>query len=232
MHIHESLSGKVALHRQRSHRIEALADGVFAIAMTLLVLDIRVPLGEVNTEHELWNSLLKVSPKILTFIISFLAAGQFWIIFINQFNYMHTADRNENVIAIFYLMFISLLPFSTSFLSDHLWSRVAVGFYISNIFLIAITLTIHWRYSYFRDLVKAEDNQEAIIHRSLMKHARIAFTVYSIAAVCCFFSSYLAFAVLIIIQITFTFIGFIDLLKKKKKKTTTKTHTNQATHGA
>ena len=186
MRIPESLIGKIALHRQRSHRIEALADGVFAIAMTLLVLDIRLPIKELNTEHELWHSLLHISPKILTYIISFLAAGQFWIIFINQFNYIYAADRNENVIAVFYLMFISLLPFSTSFLSEHLWSRVAVGFYLFNILLIAVSLTIHWRYAYFRGLVKADNNQEDIIHRSLMKHAKIAFTAYSLVAFCCF----------------------------------------------
>lgn len=50
------LNEKAAYHKQRSHRIEALADGVFAIAMTLLVLDIRLPLGEMNTEKEVWFS--------------------------------------------------------------------------------------------------------------------------------------------------------------------------------
>src|SRR4051812_15077488 len=109
MGISESLSERVAYHKQRSHRIETLSDGVFAITMTLLVLDIRVPLDQMNTEKGMWFSLLDTLPKILTFILSFSVAGQFWSIFTNQFNYIHTSDRNENIIGIFYLMFVSLL---------------------------------------------------------------------------------------------------------------------------
>jgi uncharacterized membrane protein len=71
--------------------------------MTLLVLDVRIPPGEINTEHEIWQSLVHLLPQILTFIIAFTLAGQHWISFINQFNYLQTADRNENVIAVFYL---------------------------------------------------------------------------------------------------------------------------------
>lgn len=103
----------VAYKKQRSHRIEALADGVFAIAMTLLVLDIRVPLGEINTEQAIWLSLVHVFPKIFAFVLSFLVAGLFWTVFENQFNYIRTADRNENVI--FYLLMISFLPFQLLF---------------------------------------------------------------------------------------------------------------------
>src|SRR5215207_6970875 len=123
--ISQALSEKTAYHKQRSHRIEGLSDAVFAIAMTLLVLDIRIPLKEIETETDAWLSLINISPKILTFILSFSVAGQFWSIFTNQFNYLHTSDRNEFIIGLIFLMFVSLLPFSTSFLSEHLWSRVA-----------------------------------------------------------------------------------------------------------
>jgi len=102
MKIHSYLCEKVAYHKQRTHRIEALADAVFAIAMTLLVLDIRIPLTEMKTEYDMWFSLMNTLPKILTFILSFSVAGQFWSIFINQFNYIHSSDRNETLIAIFY----------------------------------------------------------------------------------------------------------------------------------
>src|SRR5258705_4600771 len=137
------LSEKIAYHKQRSHRIEALSDAVFAIAMTLLVLDIRTSLKEVETETGVWLSLINTSPKILTFILSFSVIGQFWSIFTTQFNYLHTSDRNEFIIALVFLMFVSLLPFSTSFLSEHLWSRVAIGFYIFNLVFILLFNTLH-----------------------------------------------------------------------------------------
>ena len=80
MQLPKSLSEKVAYHKQRSHRIEALADGVFAIVMTLLVLDIRVPVMKLVPRQIFgirWNTRL---PKILTFFLSFSVAvsyGQF-----------------------------------------------------------------------------------------------------------------------------------------------------------
>src|SRR5688572_33494479 len=103
MRISQTLFGSSAYHKQRSHKIEGLADGVFAIVMTLLVLDIHIPLKEINTEYSVWIALLHTIPKILTFMLSFSVAGQFWSIFTNQFNYVHTSDRNEIILAMFFL---------------------------------------------------------------------------------------------------------------------------------
>jgi uncharacterized membrane protein len=212
MKISQSLFGSAAYHKQRSHKIEGLADGVFAIVMTLLVLDIRIPLKEINTENDVWFSMLATMPKILTFILSFSVAGQFWSIFTNQFNYVQTSDRNENLIAMFFLMSVSLLPFSTSFLSEHLWSRVAIGFYTLNMLLILFFHTFHWFYSYHSGLVKLEENERITIHKAIMNRARTAFIAYLIVVCCCFYSSYLALCGTILMHIIFSFNGFIEML--------------------
>jgi len=208
----KSLFGSAAYHKQRSHKIEGLADGVFAIVMTLLVLDIRIPLKELNTEVGVWFSLLDNVPKILTFILSFSVAGQFWSIFTNQFNYVHTSDRNEIIIAMFFLMFVSLLPFSTSFLSEHLWSRTAVGFYTFNLLLILLFHSLHWFYSYHKGLVKLHGNERVAIHKAIVSRARTAFIAYVIVAGCCFYSSYMALCGTILMHIIFAFTGFIEML--------------------
>ena len=218
MNIANRLGDKIANHKQRSHRIEELADAVFAIVMTLLVLDIRIPIKEINTENGVWFSLLNTSPKILTYILSFSVAGQFWSIFINQFNFIHTSDRTENVIALFYLMFVSLLPFSTSFLSEHLWSRVASGFYVFNILLILSFHSLHWLYSYYTGLVKVEGNNEIVIHKAIMRRTKTAFVAYGIVVICCFFSSYLALCGTMLIHVFFTFGGFMEMLNSKRKQ--------------
>lgn len=114
MELLKSFGEKVAFHKQRSHRIEALADGVFAIVMTLLVLDIRTPLNEMDTERGLLLLLWHTIPKIFTFVLSFSLVGLFWVVLTNQFNYIQESDRNSIVIVIFFLLFVSLLPFSTS----------------------------------------------------------------------------------------------------------------------
>ena len=229
MGILTALSETVAYHKQRSHRIEALADGVFAIAMTLLVLDIRVPFKELNSEKDVWSSLLHTIPRILTFILSFSVAGQSWSVFTNHFNYMHTTDRNENIITLLYLMFVSLLPFSTSFLSEHLWSRVAMGFYIFNILLIISFNTLHWLYAYHKGLVKREGDSSIVIHKAIMRRVGAKYIAHGIVVVCCFFNSYLALAGTILTHVIFTFSGLIELLySSSEKKINTTGHSLQS----
>jgi uncharacterized membrane protein len=208
----KSLNEKVAFRKQRSHRIEELSDAVFAIVMTLLVLDIRIPLIEIKTEGAVWRSLVNAVPQILTFILSFSIVGQFWSVFINQFNHIHTSDRNETVIAIFCLLPVSLLPFSTSFLSEHLWSRVAIGFYIFNIFIIVVMFTLHWMYAYHSGLVKVEGNQEHIINKAIMRRARIIITAYALVGCLCFFSRTLAFGSTILLNVIIIFSSLIESL--------------------
>ena len=61
-------------------RLAALSDGVFALAMTLLVLDIQVPsIGSVHTESELWHALLALLPRFVMYAMSFLTLGIFWV---------------------------------------------------------------------------------------------------------------------------------------------------------
>ncbi len=226
MSLFKSILGSAAYHKQRSHKIEALADGVFAIVMTLLVLDIRVPLEELSTESGVWNSLRGNVTKILTYMLSFSVAGQFWSIFCNQFNYVYTSDRNEIIIAMFFLMSVSLLPFSTSFLSEHVWSKVAVGFYTLNMLLILLFHTLHWLYSYHTGLVKTEGDDKKNIHRAIMKRARTALIGYVLVVVCCSFSSYLALAVTILMHIMFAFSGFFEMLHSFLTRKTKRTHQN------
>lgn len=60
-------------------RLAALSDGIFAVAMTLLVLDLHGPVKEaVHTEHELWRALGAMSPQLITYLMSFLTLGIFW----------------------------------------------------------------------------------------------------------------------------------------------------------
>lgn len=212
MELLKSLGEKIAYHKQRPQRIEGLADGVFAIVMTLLVLDIRIPSMEMNTEKDMWFSLSRTLPMIFTFILSFLVVGQLWTVFSNQFNYIHAADRNEIIIAIFFLLFVSLIPFSTSFLSKHLWSSVAFGFYVLNVLLALLLLTLHWIYSYHTGLVQVERRKKPIIHKALMRRAKTAFIGYGFVAACCLINSYLALCATILLQSLFTFIGFIEIV--------------------
>jgi uncharacterized membrane protein len=218
MELLKSFGDRVAFHKQRSHRIEALADGVFAIVMTLLVLDIRTPMNGMDTEKGLLLSLWHTIPKIFTFILSFSLVGQFWVILTNQFNHIQESDRNSIVIVVFFLLFVSLLPFSTSFLGEHLGSRVAIGFYVFNILLIIIMGTLHWLYSWHTGLVKLAEDKGIVIHKAIMRLARTALICYGIVAISCFFSNSIALYATILLQILFTFIGFFEMINTALKK--------------
>lgn len=210
MNIFKSFNEQAAFRRQRSHRIEELSDGFFAIVMTLLVLDIRIPVLEIKTEGDILHALRKVLPHVLTFILSFTVIGQLWTVFTNQFNHIHESDRSQTVIALFCLLPISLIPFTTSLLSEYSWSRVAIGLYVLNILVILLLFLAHWVYCYHSGLVKREDNQEQAIHRIIMKRARIIITAYATVACLSFASRSLAIGGTILLQVLITFSTFIE----------------------
>ena len=99
-------------------RIEALTDGIFAIAITLMVFDIKVPavtqMNQLNLRHE----LIQLWPRFLAYVISFVMLGVYWVGHHNQYHYIRRTDRPFLWINIFFLMGISLIPFSTGLLGQ------------------------------------------------------------------------------------------------------------------
>lgn len=98
-------------------RIEALSDGVFSIAMTLLVLELKVPeLSHHATNDELLAALAKLRPSFLTFFITFMISGTFWFLHHLTFHFVKHMNQVLCWINLFFLMFVSLLPFSAGLL--------------------------------------------------------------------------------------------------------------------
>jgi uncharacterized membrane protein len=130
------------------NRIEALSDGVFAIVMTLLVLDLHVPKLPPNAPNvELLPALLSLWPKFVTYIVTFVSLGVFWI---GHHNICHAIRRGDQVLLwlnILFFMFVSLLPFSTSLLNAFTQSQVAPLFFGSNIAVIGWILFCQWTYA-------------------------------------------------------------------------------------
>jgi len=101
---------------QNTQRVDAISDGVFAVAMTLLVLDIKVPIAEtIGTEAELAGAFFALMPKFLVYFLSFMTVGIFWTGQSTQSKYIERSNRNLNWITLLFLLFVSLLPFSTAF---------------------------------------------------------------------------------------------------------------------
>jgi len=193
---------------QRLHRIEALSDGVFAIAMTLLVLELRVPVDRViHSEKELWATFLDLKVELLTYFLSFMTLGIFWVGHSVQFQYIARSDRNLFWINIFLLMIVSLIPFTTSFLSRHIEFKLAVIIYWVNIFLLGVIVYAHWDYVMRSGYVES-DLPVSTINKVIRKRVIVAQSLYLVGALLCFISTYLSVFFIIAVQLGYAFALF------------------------
>src|SRR5262245_44117270 len=129
-------------------RIEALSDGIFAIAMTLLVLELKIPdLPKETTQAELLLKLKEMLPHFYSYAMTFILAGVFWVFHHFTFLFIRHATRVLLWMNIIFLMFVSLLPFSTHFMADFMRHPVALMFYFGNQTLLALLLRVQWSYA-------------------------------------------------------------------------------------
>jgi uncharacterized membrane protein len=130
------------------NRIEALSDGIFAIAMTLLVLELHVPTlphdaPNVIVEPALW----KLLPKLATYGVSFISLGVFWVGHHNMYHAIRRANRTLLWLNILFFMFVSLLPFSTSVLNAFPQTQIAPLLFGGNLTVIGWLLFWQWTYA-------------------------------------------------------------------------------------
>ena len=201
---------------QNTKRIEAISDGVFAVAMTLLVLDIKVPiLTTIQTEAALAQSFCALTPKLLVYFLSFMTVGIFWTGQSTQFKYIEKSDRNLNWITLLFLLFISILPFTTAFLSEHIHFKFAVAVYWCNILFLGIALYINWKYAFKNNFLSISAEEKTAINAAISKRIIIAQTLYAGGALLCFINTYLSIGVIIAIQLNYAF-GITHNVKSKK----------------
>jgi uncharacterized membrane protein len=131
----------------KTSRVEALSDGVFAIAMTILVLNISVPTAETVSADRLLEALRHVAPQVIVYIISFVNLGVLWVGQHNQYHFIDRADRWFLWINILYLLLISFMPLSTALLGHYPLHRLALVVYGANLIAATLILALHWRYA-------------------------------------------------------------------------------------
>jgi uncharacterized membrane protein len=127
-------------------RIVNLSDGVFAIAITLLVLDIRVPdIPEGMVASELPAALLSLWPKYLGYFLSFAVISTFWIVHHSIFRPIREYDRGLLYLNFLFLMFVAFVPFPTSLLGEYGDHQLPVAIYAGALAIGRLLLTaIHW----------------------------------------------------------------------------------------
>jgi TMEM175 potassium channel family protein len=131
-----------------TQRIEALADGIFAVAMTILVLELHVPeLGREVSEAGLLAALEHLWPKALSFVSGFVVLGTLWIGHHFQFNYIRRSTRAILWINIAFLLAISFLPFVIALIGAYGAMRVSCILYGATLVFAMTCLLVQWRYA-------------------------------------------------------------------------------------
>ena len=139
---------------KKSARVEAFSDGVLAIVITLLVLEIHVPeLHDALSRHEAWAGLRALAPKFGSFVLSFAYVAVFWV------NHHHFFDLIEDVTPALVwlnnllLLFLCLIPFPTAFIGEYPGNPVALGSFAAVVMGAGMVFTLMWWYAYRRGLV-------------------------------------------------------------------------------
>jgi uncharacterized membrane protein len=193
-------------------RLAALSDGIFAVAMTLLVLGLSVrasaalhparPLwapGALASEHVVWHLLRQLAPHVLTYLMSFLTLGIFWVGQQTQLNHLSRSNRDLTWIHLVFLLGVSLMPFSTMLLADYITYRLAVVVYWLNIVLLGALLHAGARYARRARLIKQDVSAEAT---AASERRIIAYqALYALGALLSVLSTYLSIAFIFAVQL-------------------------------
>ena len=131
-------------------RLILFSDAVFAIAITLLVIEIKIP--EIHegpvTDNALLHKLAMLIPKFIGFLVSFLLIGQYWIVHHRMFGYVINFSDKLIWLNIFFLLAVALMPFSTGFYSEYVMTKTMtpVIFYTANVAALGFVNFFMWRY--------------------------------------------------------------------------------------
>lgn len=143
-----SAQGRPSPERRGTARVESLSDGIFAFAMTLLVLSIDVPqVAHALAPKLLPGLLLGMWPKFFVFMLSFMVISSFWVGHHQQFAHIKYVDRRLLLTNTVALMLIVLIPFSTSLIGEYGDAQIAVVFYEMNMLLAGLAYLVQWRYA-------------------------------------------------------------------------------------
>ncbi|MFM2358893.1 MAG: hypothetical protein RLY16_886 [Bacteroidota bacterium] len=173
-------------------RLEAFSDGVLAIIITIMVLEIKVPKGQD------WTDLMPLLPKLLSYVLSFLYVGIYWG---NHHHLVHTAGRVTSGIMLAnlnLLFWLSLIPFTTGWLGENDFASKPVMLYSINLFLAAIA------YFILQKAVEKTTSAHPRLSTALQKHTRkgiISQIAYSLAIAGSFVSPVVSMSLIFFVAI-------------------------------
>jgi len=183
-------------------RIEALSDGIFAFAATLLVVDFHTPeAADMHSEAQLLAALSASAPRLIPWLMSLMTLGIFWIGQQTQLNLLERSNRDLSWLHLVFLAVVTALPFTTRLLADFLTYRTAFLVYWANIFLIGACLYATWSYAERAKLIREDAHGET--SRAVKRRIVIAQSLYAVGALAGLVSVPVGIAFIILIQLNY-----------------------------
>ena len=184
-------------------RIEAFSDGVFAIAITLLVIEIGVPHVEGTT---LFGALVEQWPSYLGYVISFLQIGVIWANHHNRFRFIERSDHGLLFLNILFLMCVAFIPFPTALLAEYLErtasERETAGvIYAGTLAVTAVFFTLLWLYAVANRLV--DRNLDPSLVRAMTRRYLLGTVAYLLVFVLAFVNVAASLILIVVLALLF-----------------------------
>jgi TMEM175 potassium channel family protein len=199
-----STEERETLDNQRdTGRLEAFSDGVFAVAITLLVLNIQVP----TIKQGFLNSLPYMMPNYLSYITSFLVIGLFWANHHYMFKYINRTDHFFLLLNILLLMFLVLIPFTTQLLTAFIYTEdryIVAVVYCGTLLLTSAMYNLLWCYASVNYRLVDSDISPYVIQRMTRRYL-VSIPLYLFTLIIAVFSVEVSLVLNIIIALVYTF---------------------------
>jgi uncharacterized membrane protein len=202
-----SIGGGSAGRDNDTGRIEAFSDGVFAIAITLLIIEIGVPhLEDEPPGTTLPQALVGLWPSYLGYVISFLQIGVIWANHHNRFRFIERSDHGLLFLNILFLMCVAFIPFPTALLAEYLEStaseRETAGvIYAGTLAVTAVFFTLLWLYAAANRLV--DRNLDSSLVRAMTRRYLLGTVAYLLVFVLAYVNVAASLILIVILALLF-----------------------------
>jgi uncharacterized membrane protein len=183
-------------------RLAALSDGIFAVAMTLLVLDLHIPAAaQIHSEGAMLAALGSMGPQWIAYGMSFLTLGIFWAGQQTQLNHIGEGARDLTWIHLGFLFAVTLLPLTTRLLAEFITYRAALLIYWLNLLALGAMLYWSWMYAAHNNLLKADTPTE--VRLSICRRVLIAQLLYAGGAALCIINTWVSIGAIMLVQLNY-----------------------------
>jgi len=179
-------------------RIESFSDGVIAIIITLMILNIKVPeIGDDWSGLQIWKQIGTGIPQMFAYILSFTLLGVYWVNHHHFFHALKTTDRHILWWNLNLLFWLSLVPLPTYFLAEHPLKPEAMALYSLNGFAASLSFTLMGRYARAKNLM--HDKLSKRRRKRLNRMNWLGISLYFISIFSGYLSVYISYAIFIFV---------------------------------